>query len=376
VTDGGIVVAIAIGCTLEVWAPQTFGSTHMTGPRVAVYVSYVVAIAALVFRRRFPLACALVVVGALAGEWLVFGSPEGFGVFTISIVAGYSVGANAERRGALIGLGALLAMAVIWTWRDPTLSGAQAHVNNLGWLSPVAIAWLVGAYLRELRERASQAERERDDRAAVAVASERSRIARELHDIVAHNVSVMVVQAEAADEMLAHASPDRAREPVQRIQATGRAALTDMRRLLGILRDSDLPPELGPQPGIANLDVLLVKVREAGLPVDLEVVGEPSPLPPGIDLSAYRIVQEALTNTLKYAGTARACVRVEFVSGALELEVADDGRGTDAAAPGGSGHGLVGMRERVELFGGVLEAGPRAEGGYRVRARLPLRDDA
>ena len=210
----------------------------------------------------------------------------------------------------------------------------------------------------------------------MAVASERSRIARELHDIVAHNVSVMVVQAEAADEMLAHASPDRAREPVQRIQATGRAALTDMRRLLGILRDSDLPPELGPQPGIANLDVLLVKVREAGLPVDLEVVGEPSPLPPGIDLSAYRIVQEALTNTLKYAGTARACVRVEFVPGALELEVADDGRGTDAAAPGGSGHGLVGMRERVELFGGVLEAGPRADGGYRVRARLPLRDDA
>ena len=244
-----IVAAIAIGCTLEVWAPQTFGSTHMTGPRVAVYVSYVVAIAALVFRRRFPLACALVVVGALAGEWLVFGSPEGFGVFTISIVAGYSVGANAERRGALIGLGALLAMAVIWTWRDPTLSGAQAHVNNLGWLSPVAIAWLVGAYLRELRERASQAERERDDRAAVAVASERSRIARELHDIVAHNVSVMVVQAEAADEMLAHASPDRAREPVQRIQATGRAALTDMRRLLGILRDSDLAARARPAAG-------------------------------------------------------------------------------------------------------------------------------
>ena len=371
-----IVAAIAVGCTLEVWAPQTFGSTHMTGPRAAVYVSYVAALVALAFRRRFPLGCALVVAAVLAGEWLVFGSPEGFGVFAIPIVAGYSVGANAERRRALIGLVALLVMAVVWTTRDPTVVGTEGHLNNLGWLSPVLIAWLVGAYLRELRERASRAVRDRDDRAAAAVASERARIARELHDIVAHSVSVMVVQAEAADEMLDHASPDRAREPVQRIQTTGRAALTDMRQLLGILRESDFRPELGPQPGIANLDLLLTKMREAGLPVDLEVVGEPGPLPHGVDLSAYRIVQEALTNTLKYAGTARACVRVGFEPGALELEVADDGDGAAAATPGGSGHGLMGMSERVALFGGVFEAGPRPEGGYRVRARLPLGDGA
>jgi signal transduction histidine kinase len=374
VGDGVIVATIAFGCTLEVWAPGTFGSTHMTGPRAAVYVSYVVALSALVFRRRFPLACAIVVATALAAEWLAFGSPEGFGVFAIPIVAGYAVGANADRRRALVGLGALAIMAVVWTARDPTLAGAQAHVNNLGWLSPVLIGWLVGSYLREVRARADQAVRERDDRAAAAVASERARIARELHDIVAHNVSVMVVQAEAADEMLDHTDPGRAREPVQQIQATGRAALTDMRRLLGILRESDAQPDLGPQPGIANLDLLLTGVREAGLPVELEIAGEQVPLPPGVDLSAYRIVQEALTNTLKYAGAAHAWVRLGFVPGALELEVLDDGDGAASASPTGGGHGLVGMSERVALFGGELEAGPVPEGGYRVRARLPIRD--
>jgi signal transduction histidine kinase len=376
VGDAAIVAAIALGCTFEVWAPGTFGSTHMTGPPAAVYASYVVAIAALAFRRRYPLGCALVVAGALSAEWLAFGSPEGFGVFTIPIVAGYSVAANAERGRALIGLGALLLMAALWTVRDPMVSGTQAHFNSLGWLSPVLIAWLIGAYVRELRDRTSRAVRDRDERAAAAVVSERARIARELHDIVAHNVSVMVVQAEAADEMLDLARPDRAREPVQRIQATGRAALTDMRRLLGILRESDARPDLGPQPGIANLDVLLAKVREAGLPVELEIAGEPAPLPPGVDLSAYRIVQEALTNALRYAGPARARVRVAFVSGALELEVSDDGNGARAAGSHGGGHGLVGMAERVAVFGGVLEAGPGAEGGYLVRARLPLGDGA
>jgi signal transduction histidine kinase len=203
------------------------------------------------------------------------------------------------------------------------------------------------------------------------VASERTRIARELHDIVAHNVSVMVVQAEAAEEMLERNKPDRARIPVRKIEETGRAALTDMRRLVGILRDGDVRPVLAPQPGIANLDVLLVKVRESGLPVELEVRGAPVPLPPGIDLSAFRIVQEALTNALKYAGRAHAHVLVRFTPGALELEVRDDGAG-GAAARSGGGHGLVGMHERVALFGGELRAGPDPKGGFRVQARLPL----
>jgi signal transduction histidine kinase len=214
----------------------------------------------------------------------------------------------------------------------------------------VLIAWLVGSNVRHLRRRASRAELEREERAEAAVASERARIARELHDIIAHNVSVMVVQAEAADEMLDRNSPERARAPVRMIEETGRAALGDMRRMLGVLREADARPALAPQPSIANLELLLAKVRESGLPVELVVEGDPRPLPPGVDLSAFRIVQEALTNALKHAGPAQAQVLVRFAPDAL-----------------------VGMRERAALFGGELEAGRRNEGGFRVRALLPLR---
>ncbi len=244
-------------------------------------------------------------------------------------------------------------------------------MSALGWMLPVAVAWLVGGYIRELRERASRAEREREERAASAAAAERTRIARELHDIVAHNVSVMVVQAEAADEMLERNRPERARTPVRTIEETGRAALVDMRRLLGLLRDGEVRPSLGPQPGIANLDLLLVKVRESGLPVELVVEGEPEPLPPGVDLSAFRIVQEALTNALKYAGPAHARVLVRFAPDALELEVVDNGAGASGDGARG-GHGLLGMRERVALYGGELETGQGGDGGFRVHARLPL----
>jgi signal transduction histidine kinase len=367
--DVAVAALVGVGCSLEVWGP--WGSTHLTGPRAAVFGAYMLAVLALAFRRRVPLASTLVLVAGLTAEWLAFGSPEGFGVFVTLVLAGYSVAANTTRVRSLVGLGALTAAAAIWTLRDPTQTTVHGHVSELGWMLPVAIAWLLGAYMRELRERASRAEREREERAAAATASERARIARELHDIVAHNVSLMVVQAEAADEMLERDKPERARTPIRTIEETGRAALTDMRRLLGLLRETDAQPALGPQPGIANLELLLVKMRDAGLPVGLEVEGEPKPLPPGVDLSAYRIVQEALTNALKHADGARARVLVRFTASALELEVVDDGAVTNGAGADG-GHGLVGMRERVALFGGELEAGPAVDGGYRVRARLPL----
>lgn len=377
--DVAVAAAVGVGCTLEVWEPKVFGSTHMTGPRAAVFVSYLVAVAALAVRRRFPLGAAIVVSIALTVEWLAFGAPEGFGVFVTLVIAGYSVAAHEDRRRALAGLGALAVTGVVWSWRDPVNTNLSDHVQSAEWLAPVVIAWLLGAYLRTRRlyvsalsERAERAEREREERTEAAVASERARIARELHDIVAHSVSVMVVQAEAADEMLDRDRPDRARAPVWKIQETGRAALTDMRRMLGILREVDSGPALTPQPGIANLELLLAKVRESGLPVDLEVAGEPEPLPPGIDLSAYRIVQEALTNALKYAGQAHVRVAVRYVPGALELEVSDDGPGRANGSDGG--HGLVGMRERVALFGGELDAGPAPGGGYVVRARLPLKE--
>jgi signal transduction histidine kinase len=274
-------------------------------------------------------------------------------------------------------LAAVLAAAAVWEIRDPAQTSLKHHVQAAMWLSPALIGWLLGAYLRtrrlyvvELQERAERAERQREEQAAAAVASERARIARELHDIVAHNVSVMVVQAEAADEMLDRDEIGRVRAPVQRIQETGRSALTDMRRLLGLLRDADTQAALAPQPGIANLELLLAKMRDAGLQVDLRVDGTPTPLSPGVDLSAYRIVQEALTNALKHAGAVRVRVGVRYAGGALELEVSDDGTGGGQA--NGGGHGLVGMRERVALFGGELDAGPGPEGGFRVRARLPL----
>jgi signal transduction histidine kinase len=369
--DVAIVAVVAAGCAVEVWSAKHHLSTHLTGPPVALFVAYMVALAALALRRRFPLPAVAVAASALTIEWLVFGASEGFGVFLILVIAGYAAAAYEDRGRALVGLAVLAATAVVWSFRDPTQTKLSDHIGAAGWMSTVLIAWLVGSYVRHLRWRASRAELEREERAEAAVASERARIARELHDIIAHNVSVMVVQAEAADEMLDRNRPERARAPVQMIEETGRAALGEMRRMLGVLRDADARPAVTPQPGIANLELLLAKVRESGLPVELDVEGEPRPLPPGLDLSAFRIVQEALTNALKHAGPARAHVLVRFAPDALELEVYDDGPGAGGETTGGNG--LVGMRERAALFGGELEAGRPKEGGFRVRARLPLR---
>ncbi|HEX2303785.1 MAG TPA: histidine kinase [Gaiella sp.] len=210
------------------------------------------------------------------------------------------------------------------------------------------------------------------DRAAAArraVAEERQRIARELHDVVAHSVSVMTVQAGAVRRLL-RPEQERERLALEAIETTGREALTEMRRLVGLLRDQSTTPEFAPQPSMRTVDVLVGTVREAGLSVELAVEGEPRELPPGVDLSAYRVIQEALTNALKYAGPAQAWVTVRWKEDELELEIANDGR----SEPGGDGggHGLAGLRERVSLVGGTIESGPRPDGGFVVRAHLPL----
>lgn len=206
-----------------------------------------------------------------------------------------------------------------------------------------------------------------------AVAEERQRIARELHDVVAHSVSVMTVQAGAVRRLL---RPDQVRErqALETVEATGREALTEMRRLVGLLRQQSSMPEFAPQPSMRTLDVLVGTVRETGLPVDLSVEGEPRDLPPGVDLSAYRVIQEALTNALKYAGPARAWVTIRWLERHVVLEIANDGR----SEPGGdgAGHGLMGLRERVALVGGTVDSGPREGGGFVVTARLPLEPDA
>ena len=220
-----------------------------------------------------------------------------------------------------------------------------------------------------LEERADALEREQEQRARAAVAEERQRIARELHDVVAHAISVIVVQARGGRRML-DAEPAEARGAFDTIERTGQEALGEMRRLLGLLRESEDEPALAPQPTLARLEELVQQVRDAGLPVELAIEGEPTELPPGVELSAYRIVQEALTNALKHAGPAHARVTVRYADDNLELEIADDGSGSAGNGDGG-GHGLVGIEERVAMLGGELETGEAPSGGYAVRARLP-----
>jgi signal transduction histidine kinase len=226
--------------------------------------------------------------------------------------------------------------------------------------------FLVGVAIRMRREREHLLVREQDERARAAVAEERARIARELHDVVAHAISVIVLQARGAR----HADGAEREEALDAIESTGANALTEMRRLLHMLRADDEAVAMAPQPSLEHLEHLVTQVRDAGLPVEVRVEGARRALPPGVDVSAYRIVQEALTNALKHAGPARARVSIRFGDDALELEIEDSGAGGGNGA--GGGHGLAGMRERVAIFGGRLDTGPKAEGGYAVRARLPL----
>jgi signal transduction histidine kinase len=221
-------------------------------------------------------------------------------------------------------------------------------------------------------ERAARLEQQREADALRAVVEERTRIARELHDIIGHSVSVMTVQASGVRRLL-RPEQEQEREALLAVEQTGREALAEMRRVVGALRDPEEGPALAPRPSLSRVDKLVAQARETGLPVDLEIQGEPVPLPAGVDLTAYRLVQEGLTNAIKHAAARHAEVRVRY-GDYVEIEVCDDGRGTDArdSASSGGGHGLVGMRERVSIYGGELEAGPRPGGGFRLRARLPV----
>ncbi|GGV20235.1 two-component sensor histidine kinase [Streptomyces spectabilis] len=272
-------------------------------------------------------------------------------------------------------------------WPEPSTGTWGNVLYTVFMVVPFALAWVLGdsirtrrAYFAQLEERAARLEKEREAQAKVAVAAERARIARELHDVVAHNVSVMVVQADGAAYVL-DAAPDQAKQALATISGTGRQALAEMRRLLGVLRTGE-PEESGeyvPQPDVEQLDELIEQVRGAGLPVDFKVEGTPRPLPSGVELTAYRIVQEALTNTRKHGGeNAGASVRLVYFDDGLGLLVEDDGKGAphelyEDGGADGSGHGLIGMRERVGMVGGTLDAGPRPGGGFRISALLPLK---
>jgi signal transduction histidine kinase len=356
---------------LAVYAQAEAWTLDQAVSRAAAAGTALVMTLPLLARRRAPLAAMAASIGATFGRELV-GVPlnEGVTPILVMLLALYAVGTYAERRRAAAGLaGALL--LVLATMALSPAGAADFPFIALFLAGPwgAAVALRVRQERAEaLESRASRAEREADERAARARADERTRIARELHDVVAHSVSVMTIQAGGVRRLL-RPEQRREREALESVETTGRQALAELRRLLGLLRDDDGAPGLAPQPSLQHLEALLHHVREAGLPVDLRIEGEPAPLAPGVDLSAYRIVQEALTNTLKHGGEATATVIVRYAADALELEVADDGGGANGA--NGGGHGLVGMQERAAVYGGQVEAGPR-EGGFGVRVRLPL----
>ena len=337
----------------------------------------------LTWRRRHPLTVSLVTGLATAAYGLAPYPDLAMPIPIGGVVGLYSVAAWGGRRAAL-GSGAVAAVAVVVTLSLPR---TDADLVDAAFVAlALAGAWLLGDRARvqrvlaaELQERAARLEREQADEARRAVASERARIARELHDVVAHHVSMMVVQAEAGP-VAVERDPARAAGAFEAIAATGRQALVEMRRLLGMLRgEEEQAPSLAPQPGLAEVPSLVEQVGRAGLRVELVVEGTQAPLPAGVDLSAYRIVQEALTNAVKHGGAGRARVLVRYGADDLQLQIRDEGGaagGNGSAVEGrpeaGQGRGLLGMRERVNLFGGELHAGPGPAGGFTVEARLPI----
>jgi signal transduction histidine kinase len=327
-----------------------------------------VATLPIAFRRRFPLLVLLVTLPAALAMDLLYSSFQ----FAGAVVALYTVAAYVGRPGSIgVGVGTALALPIIQLDEDAVGLPEIAATYVV-----FAVAWVLGdrigarrAYLRGLEEQAVQHEREREEHARRAAAREQERIARELHDIITHNVSVMTLQAAAAGDVF-ESQPGQAREALGSIESTGREALTELRRLFGDVGRTD-GASLAPLPGLARLDDLIEQVRGAGLDVELTVEGEALELPPGADLSAYRIVQEALTNTLRHAQASRAAVLVRYGPDAVELEVVDDGRGPPANG-GERGQGIIGMRERAVLFGGELRVGPAPGRGFSVHARIPL----
>jgi signal transduction histidine kinase len=343
---------------------------HVTQPWWLVGPLAALTALPLAGRRYRPLAVFAIALGALVALNL-----SGVDTFAPGVaVAVYTLAAHCDRRTAL--RAGLLGLAV-YIPASLYASGGSV-VPSVVFLTA---AWILGdnlrtrrAYLRELEEKAERLEREREENERRAAADEQARIARELHDVIAHNVSVMVVQAAGGREVF-ETNPNRAREALASIEATGREALTELRRLLGVARaHEDGSASLEPQPGLERVGALVEQVRAAGLTVEVRVEGEQRDLPTGVDLSAYRVIQEALTNTLRHAFAQRASVVVLYGERELVVEVLDDGAGPPRAG-GQDGRGLVGMQERVGLFGGELRTGARPEGGFRVWARFPLGDE-
>ncbi|MFZ3499442.1 sensor histidine kinase [Streptomyces sp. 5.8] len=379
------------------WAVLFFGfsmaivaSEHQGTGSALLATPCVVALSTAVGLRRKRTVPAFWLTVATGLYQLAIGAEVSFYDFAMLVVLFTVAAADVPRWVSRAALGWGLLASPLYFARigvDKNSSTTDSVLFVVFMMIPFALAWVTGdslrtrrAYYAQLVERNQRLEQERAAQAKVAVAAERARIARELHDVVAHNVSVMVVQADGAAYVM-DAAPEQAKEALQTISGTGRLALAEMRRLLGVLRTGE-PQESEdyvPQPDVEQIEVLVEQVRAAGLAVDFEVEGAPRKLPSGVELTAYRIVQEALTNTRKHGGPdAKASVRLVYFDDGLGLLVEDDGRGaahelyTDGGADG-AGHGLIGMRERIGMVGGTLDAGPRPGGGFRISALLPLK---
>jgi signal transduction histidine kinase len=357
--DWLIAALLTLGLELEDWLGN--GASH---ERVPAALLGAIVTAAVALRRRYPATVGLtagIVAAILAAVW---GPPSLITWGIAWICCAYALAVWAQP-------GRFAFVAVAITLAGLASAAGPAHPDSVQFsIITFVILLLVRRIVGDRERRAQIAERERDLAAREAVVEERARIARELHDAIAHNVSMMVVQA-GGERRVLDEEQGSTREVLETIERIGRGALTEMRRLVGMLR-SDAGDPLTPQPGLTDLPTLATQVREAGLPVDLRVDGERRELPAGIELSAYRIVQEALTNALKHAGEAHAAVHVHYGTDSLELEIVDDGPG-DSRRSADGGHGLVGMRERVALYGGRFDAGTRQSGGFAVRVLLPIR---
>jgi signal transduction histidine kinase len=348
---------------IDVW-------TNVEENRTRVAAIALVTAGALLFRRRAPFVAPLVVAAGALVFTLVDPSAayDTDAMFLPLLLSAWAAGSLLDWRLAVVALAAILAAG--WT---VFIRAPDVPWTELIWLSfTLTGVFVLSAAAARHSERAREAEeraQRTEEEARRAVEDERNRITRELHDVLAHSVSVMTVQASAVRRLL-KPEQQREREALMTVEETGRQALSEMRRLIGIMRTEEEVPALAPQPGLGTLPALVEQVRQSGLPVELTVEGEPVKLPAGVDLSAYRIVQEALTNALKHAGPAHAWVAVRYVGDDVEIEVANDGRSQDEND--GAGHGLVGMRERVALCGGELHSGPRPGGGFKISARLPV----
>jgi signal transduction histidine kinase len=370
----------AVGALLEDLIRPTLtigGRSFDRSPEIVVVAFLCAAVGLVALRDRIgvvgPLA-ALAILGVAAfpaRAWLL-NSP--FVFLLVMLVCGIS-GYLVVSRAGLLGLVVIWAVAALAEWRNPERSVSGGFFVG----AFMTIAWCAGllarrpvGQARSAEQRAIRFEQEQAEAARRAVTEERQRIARELHDIIAHSVSVMTMQAGAVRRLL-RPDQERERESLLSVEQTGRDAMSEMRRLVGLLKDEDAAAPYSPQPGMQSLDALIATVREAGLPVDVIFEGEQHDLAPGVDLTAFRVIQEALTNALKHADRARAWVRVCWTGDELRIEVGNEGHVRPDRTPGGFGH--AGMRERLSLYGGRLESGPDNKGGYVVRAYLPVRSE-